>query len=310
MASLCWWVSGKSTWRNSPIVPPILHIYQNKFADQTLACFPIGPWTLIGSQGLCWGGITAPHSWLWPVSASSDHGYSGLGGRRTCTDPKGRHQKTTSRQEDESVGFSLKGGPWRCDQSTWGENLSSLEKGISLFFSLNFLRIFSRCPIVLLHWFGLYRFGTNSAPKWKLLDYPLRSTVSFTIWGIYLLIPSTWNNLDELNLLITHQTRRARPALTTEFIQHWIHPFFFTSAGSLHAAGLLCFDSPFLIRVYWTLSSFLFRLCVDRCMVVSHGAVEDEFHPAAAGASGPGAVAAVLAGSHVWDLHLLSGGLP
>lgn len=107
------------------------------------------------------------------------------------------------------------------------KNLSSLEKGISLFFSLNFLRIFSRCPIVLLHWFGLYRFGTNSAPKWKLLDYPLRSTVSFTIWGIYLLIPSTWNNLDELNLLITHQTRRARPALTTEFIQHWIHPFFF-----------------------------------------------------------------------------------
>lgn len=45
-------------------------------------------------------------------------------------------------------------------------------------------------------------------------------------------------------------------------------------------------------------------------MVVSHGAVEDKFHPAAAGASGPGPVAAVLAGSDVWDLHLLSGGLP
>lgn len=47
--------SGKSTCHNSPLVPPIQHVYQNKFADQTLACFPIGPWALIGSQGLCWG---------------------------------------------------------------------------------------------------------------------------------------------------------------------------------------------------------------------------------------------------------------
>lgn len=43
---------------------------------------------------------------------------------------------------------------------------------------------------------------------------------------------------------------------------------------------------------------------------MSHGAVEDEVHPAAAGASGPGPVAAVLAGSVLRDLHLLFGGLP
>lgn len=45
-------------------------------------------------------------------------------------------------------------------------------------------------------------------------------------------------------------------------------------------------------------------------MLVNHGAVEDEFHPAAAGAPGPGAVAAVLVGSHVWDLRVLPGDLP
>ncbi len=45
-------------------------------------------------------------------------------------------------------------------------------------------------------------------------------------------------------------------------------------------------------------------------MVVSHGAAEDEVHPAAAGAPGSGPVAAVLAGSDVRDLHLLPGGLP
>lgn len=38
-----------STWYNSQIVPPTQHVYQNKFADQTLASFPIGPRTLIGS---------------------------------------------------------------------------------------------------------------------------------------------------------------------------------------------------------------------------------------------------------------------
>lgn len=43
---------------------------------------------------------------------------------------------------------------------------------------------------------------------------------------------------------------------------------------------------------------------------MSHGAFEDEVPPAAAGASGPGSMAAVLAGSHVWDLRLLSGSLP
>lgn len=56
--SLCWWYSGKSTCRRTPILsymdPPKLHVYQNKFADQTLACFPIGPWTLIGSERLSW----------------------------------------------------------------------------------------------------------------------------------------------------------------------------------------------------------------------------------------------------------------
>lgn len=44
-------------------------------------------------------------------------------------------------------------------------------------------------------------------------------------------------------------------------------------------------------------------------MVVSHGAAEDEVQPAEAGASGPGPLAALLAGSNVWGLHLLSGGL-
>lgn len=86
-----------------------------------------------------------------------------------------------------------------------------------------------------------------------------------------MLIPSTWNNLDELNPLITFQIRRARPSPTTGFSALLKRP----------PAGF-----------------------------VSHGAVEDEVHPAAESASGPGPVAAVLAGSDVWDLHLLSGCLP
>ena len=45
-------------------------------------------------------------------------------------------------------------------------------------------------------------------------------------------------------------------------------------------------------------------------MVVSHDAVEDEVQPAETGAAGPGPVADVLAGSDVWGLRLLSGGLP
>lgn len=42
-------------------------------------------------------------------------------------------------------------------------------------------------------------------------------------------------------------------------------------------------------------------------MVVSYGAVEDKVHPAAAGASGPGSVAAVLDGGDMGGHHLLSG---
>ena len=163
LPSLCWCVSGKSTCHNSPTVPPILHVNQNKFADQTLACFSIGPWTLIGSQGLCWG-ITAPNSRLWPVSVSSNHGCSGLGGRRTCTDPEGRHQKTTSRQEEEIVGFNLKGGLLRGqrDQSTWGEKTAISGKRNIIFLPNVFIRLF---PKVLLHWFGLQQIflGTISA---------------------------------------------------------------------------------------------------------------------------------------------------
>lgn len=56
--------------------------------------------------------------------------------------------------------------------------------------------------------------------------------------------------------------------------------------------------------------SNLFLLGFGQRMVRRHGAVEDEVHPAAAGASGTRAVAAVLAGRHVWDLRLLSGSLP
>lgn len=127
-------MSGKSTCHNSPIGPPNLHVYQNKFADQTLACFLIGPWILIGSQGLCWG-ITAPNSRLWPVSVSSNHGYSGLGGRRTCTDPEGRHQKTTSSQEEEIIGFSSKGGLRRFDQLLEGTACYLREKEYLFFFT-------------------------------------------------------------------------------------------------------------------------------------------------------------------------------
>lgn len=43
---------------------------------------------------------------------------------------------------------------------------------------------------------------------------------------------------------------------------------------------------------------------------MNHGAVEEEFHLTAAGAFGPGPVAAVLGCSDVRDLRLLSGGLP
>lgn len=45
-------------------------------------------------------------------------------------------------------------------------------------------------------------------------------------------------------------------------------------------------------------------------VVTNHGAAEAKVHPAAAGASGPGAVAAVLAGRPLRDVHLLSGCLP
>lgn len=43
--------------------------------------------------------------------------------------------------------------------------------------------------------------------------------LSFINWRICVLIPSTWNNLDELNPLITFQIRRARPSLG--FQHYW-----------------------------------------------------------------------------------------
>lgn len=54
----------------------------------------------------------------------------------------------------------------------------------------------------------------------------------------------------------------------------------------------------------------MFGIQPFRGALTNHGAAEDEVHPAAAGASGPGAVAAVLAGRLVRDVHLLSGYLP
>lgn len=60
-------------------------------------------------------------------------------------------------------------------------------------------------------------FWNNFSIGKKLVDYPLRSTVPCTNKGIYLLILFIWNNLDELNLLITDQTTSAKSALTTAF---------------------------------------------------------------------------------------------
>lgn len=82
-----------------------------------------------------------------------------------------------------------------------------------------------------------------------------------------MLIPFTWNNLDELNPLITFQKRQA--------IAYFFSPFKQPHSGFF-----------------------------------SYGAVEDEVHPATESASGPGPMAAVLAGGHVWDLHILSWSLP
>lgn len=66
----------------------------------------------------------------------SNNGCSGLGGRRTCTDPEGCHQKTTSHQEEENVDLSLKVRYVVVTGQVKGET-SSLEKGISLLFPLS-----------------------------------------------------------------------------------------------------------------------------------------------------------------------------
>lgn len=54
-------VSGEDRCHDDPKGPPIICVHQKKFADQTVACFPIGPRALIGSHGLCWR-ITLPNS--------------------------------------------------------------------------------------------------------------------------------------------------------------------------------------------------------------------------------------------------------
>lgn len=129
----------------------------------------------------------------------------------------------------------------------------------------------------LLQHLGFHLFWGNSASNCKCLDYPLEVNRVMCIWEIYLLIPSTWNNLDELNLLITHQKTSAKA---------WLR----LSNGET--------TSPVSgIRPFWG-------------VLTNHGAAEDKVHPAAAGAPGPGVVAAVLAGCLVRDVHLLSGCLP
>lgn len=55
---------------------------------------------------------------------------------------------------------------------------------------------------------------------------------------------------------------------------------------------------------------FLPGLCAGLCAAVSHGAAQDEIHPAAASAAGSGPVAAILVGCDVRHLCLLSGTLP
>lgn len=148
----------------------------------------------------------------------------------------------------------------------------------------------------------------NIIVQWKGFNFPLGATVSSSIWRIYVLIPSTWNNLEELNLLITHQSASAKPALTTAVLQHRTHPM--TSLVTLFTCSWPPLDwSKFWPGFTELLSLLFFCLCADRWTFVSHGALEDEVHPAKAGASGPGPVAAVLAGSDVWGLCLLSGGL-
>lgn len=52
---------GPLSWRSKRPAYHTVHVHQKKFADQTVACFPIGPRALIGSQGLCWR-ITLPNS--------------------------------------------------------------------------------------------------------------------------------------------------------------------------------------------------------------------------------------------------------
>lgn len=202
MARLCWWVSGKPTWHNSPIVPPILHVYQNKFADQTLACFPIGPWPLIGSQGLCWGDYGSKLLTLASISVLQPW-MQRFRGAPHMYRPRGAASK------EHHVKRKLLVSTWRGGYSGVTSQLEGktchLWKQEYLFF-LPYFMFWEFSPInpyfTALIW--ILFFGTISASKWKLLDYPLRATVSFTTWGIYLLIPSTWNNLDELNLLIAH----------------------------------------------------------------------------------------------------------
>lgn len=63
--------------------------------------------------------------------------------------------------------------------------------------------IFRLCLFAAASW--IPAFYGNSAPNCKCLDYPLEVNRVMCIGEIYLLIPSTWNNLVELNLLITHQ---------------------------------------------------------------------------------------------------------
>lgn len=124
----CLGFSGVPTWRNSPGSPSHKTCLWEQVCWSDTGLLSHWPQGFNRILGTLWGEITAPNSWLWPVSASSNHGYSGLGGA-TIADWEWRHQKSVLGQQEKSTGFILKQEQAWCD---WQAEVRTLgQKGIS-----------------------------------------------------------------------------------------------------------------------------------------------------------------------------------
>lgn len=134
-------MSGKSTCHICPIGPPSLFVYQNKFADQTLACFLIGPWILIGSQGLCGGDYGSKFSTL-ASRCVFQPWIQRFRGAPHYHRPRGAPSNDNVTSRGRNRWFQLERGLRRCDQLLEEKTCHLQEKEyLSIFFVKHFPHI-------------------------------------------------------------------------------------------------------------------------------------------------------------------------